>query len=168
MILSRCIGLVRRLCCVACPSPAAADPSYLVPRTGACGDLSPQERGEVGAAGFFAKLNGASCEDGRPSPTPRPAPAGRGRRVKSALRRRTRRVRGSDTTQLTKDFNTGIRPRRSARSGLTLIEVLLALVILVIALVAIIRLVDIGTDRGNDARVYTRGARLAQAKMAEV
>ena len=53
------------------------------------------------------------------------------------------------------------------RPGLSLIEVLLALAILVLALVAVGRLVDIGTDRGNDARMYTRGTRLAQAKMAE-
>jgi hypothetical protein len=46
--------------------------------------------------------------------------------------------------------------------------VLLALTILVLAMVAIGRLVDLGSDRGSDARAYTRGARLAQAKMAEV
>jgi hypothetical protein len=40
--------------------------------------------------------------------------------------------------------------------------------ILVLAIVAINRLVDIGTDRGADARAYTRGTRLAQGKMAEV
>ena len=57
------------------------------------------------------------------------------------------------------------RPAR--RAGMSLVEVLLALAILVLALVAIGRLVDIGTDRGNDARAYTRGTRLAQAKMAE-
>lgn len=39
--------------------------------------------------------------------------------------------------------------------------------ILVLAIVAINKLVDIGSDRGNDARAYTRGARLAQSKMAE-
>ena len=54
------------------------------------------------------------------------------------------------------------------RAGLSLIEVLLALAILLLALVAIGRLVDIGTDRGNEARLHTRGTRLAQAKMAEV
>jgi prepilin-type N-terminal cleavage/methylation domain-containing protein len=58
--------------------------------------------------------------------------------------------------------------RRPARRGLSLIEVLLALTILVLALSAIGKLVDIGTDRGNDARATTRGTRLAQAKMAEV
>lgn len=57
--------------------------------------------------------------------------------------------------------------RPAPRRGLSLLEVLFALAILVLALVAIGRLVDIGTDRGNDARVYTRGTRLAQAKMAE-
>jgi prepilin-type N-terminal cleavage/methylation domain-containing protein len=56
------------------------------------------------------------------------------------------------------------RPRR----GLSLLEVIIALAVLVLAIVAINRLVDIGTDRGNDARSYTRGTRLAQSKMAEV
>ncbi|HJZ58223.1 MAG TPA: hypothetical protein VKE74_24995 [Gemmataceae bacterium] len=54
------------------------------------------------------------------------------------------------------------------RPGLTLIEVLLGLVIMLMALVAIGRLVDIGTDRVNEARMTTRGTRLAQSKMAEV
>ncbi len=58
--------------------------------------------------------------------------------------------------------------RSAARRGLSLIEVLLALTILLLAIVAIGRLVDIGTDRGNDARAATRGNRLAQGKMAEV
>lgn len=61
-------------------------------------------------------------------------------------------------------------PANSAptRRGLTLLEVLIAMAILVLAIVAIGRLVDIGAERGNDARAYTRGTRLAQAKMAEV
>ena len=58
-------------------------------------------------------------------------------------------------------------PRR-ARRGLSLLEVVVALAILILAIVAINRLVDIGTDRGTDARAYTRGTRLAQSKMAEV
>jgi type II secretion system protein I len=62
-----------------------------------------------------------------------------------------------------------VRLRRNARRrGLTLLEVLLSLTILVLALAAIGRLVDIGTDHGNQARAYNRGARLAQSKMAEV
>jgi general secretion pathway protein I len=61
-----------------------------------------------------------------------------------------------------------VRYARGVRRGLSLLEVLVALAILVLAIVAIGRLVDIGTDRGNDARAYTRGTRLAQAKMAEV
>ncbi len=60
-----------------------------------------------------------------------------------------------------------LRPR-TKRPGLSLIEVMLALAILVFSLVAIGSLVDIGTDRGNDARAHTRGTRLAQSKMAEV
>lgn len=58
--------------------------------------------------------------------------------------------------------------RRAPRRGLSLLEVLLSLAILVIALAALSQLVDIGTDRGTDARAYTRGTRLAQSKMAEV
>jgi hypothetical protein len=54
------------------------------------------------------------------------------------------------------------------RRGLSLLEVIIALAILILAIVAINRLVDIGTDRGTDARMYTRGTRLAQGKMAEV
>lgn len=54
------------------------------------------------------------------------------------------------------------------RRGLSLLEVLLSLTILVLAMTAIGRLVDIGTDRGNEARAYLRGTRLAQSKMAEV
>ncbi|QJW97189.1 type IV pilus modification PilV family protein [Frigoriglobus tundricola] len=62
---------------------------------------------------------------------------------------------------------TRCRPARTARPGLSLIEVILALAILVLATTAISRLFDIGTDRGTEARVYSRGARLAQSKMAE-
>jgi hypothetical protein len=51
---------------------------------------------------------------------------------------------------------------------MSLIEVLLALTILLLSMVAIGQLVDIGADRGMDARMHVRGARLAQAKMAEV
>jgi hypothetical protein len=57
---------------------------------------------------------------------------------------------------------------RETRRGLSLIEVILSLTILILAIVAINRLVDIGTDRANEARLYTRGTRLAQSKMAEV
>lgn len=57
--------------------------------------------------------------------------------------------------------------RRGRRPGLTLIEVMLALAILLIALAAIGQLVDIGSDRGLEARFHVRGTRLAQAKLAE-
>jgi general secretion pathway protein I len=60
------------------------------------------------------------------------------------------------------------RPTHTRRAGLSLIEVMLALAILLLAMAAIVRLVDIGTERGNAARMQTRGTRLAQAKMAEV
>jgi hypothetical protein len=58
--------------------------------------------------------------------------------------------------------------RVAPRRGISLIEVLLALTILLLSIIAIGRLVDIGTDRGNDARAASRGTRLAQGKMAEV
>lgn len=61
-----------------------------------------------------------------------------------------------------------IRMSRGRRRGISLLEVLVAMAVLVLALVAINRLVDIGTERGADARFHTRGTRLAQAKMAEV
>ena len=54
------------------------------------------------------------------------------------------------------------------RAGLSLIEVLLALAIFLMSLVVIARLVDIGTDRELEGRFQTRGARLAQSKMAEI
>ncbi|MCS7020924.1 MAG: prepilin-type N-terminal cleavage/methylation domain-containing protein [Gemmataceae bacterium] len=54
------------------------------------------------------------------------------------------------------------------RYGLSLIEVLLALAIFLTALVAIARLVDMGADLELEARYQSRGARLAQAKLAEV
>lgn len=63
------------------------------------------------------------------------------------------------------------RGRRNAatdRTGLSLIEVLLALAIFLTALAAIAQLVDMGADRELETRYYSRGARLAQAKLAEV
>jgi type II secretory pathway pseudopilin PulG len=49
----------------------------------------------------------------------------------------------------------------------TLVEVLLALAILLLSLAAIGQLVDMGSDRGVEARFHVRGTRLAQAKLAE-
>jgi Tfp pilus assembly protein PilV len=60
------------------------------------------------------------------------------------------------------------RPRRPARRGLSLLEVILSLTILLLAMVAIGKLVESGTDRGASARAQIRGTRLAQSKMAEV
>lgn len=57
---------------------------------------------------------------------------------------------------------------RAARGGMTLIEVLLSLTIMLMALAAIGQLVSLGSDHGMQARLYARGGRLAQAKMAEV
>jgi prepilin-type N-terminal cleavage/methylation domain-containing protein len=64
----------------------------------------------------------------------------------------------------------GLTARRSPRyrHGLSLIEVLLAMTIFLLAIVAIGRLVDMGTDRELEARLNTRGSRLAAAKLAEV
>jgi general secretion pathway protein I len=56
---------------------------------------------------------------------------------------------------------------RLPRRGMSLLEVLLALTILVLSIAGIARLVDIGSERAIDARALTRGARLAQNKMAE-
>ncbi|AWM41718.1 hypothetical protein GobsT_71880 [Gemmata obscuriglobus] len=58
--------------------------------------------------------------------------------------------------------------RPAPRPGLSLIEVLLALAILMFALAAVNRLVEVGSQHGDYARASTRGARLAQSKMAEV
>ena len=56
----------------------------------------------------------------------------------------------------------------SGRSGLTLIEVMLALAIMLLSLSAIGHLTGIGSDRGFEARMMMRGTRLAESKMAEV
>lgn len=60
------------------------------------------------------------------------------------------------------------RASGSRRSGLTLIEVLLALGIFLMAIVAIGSLVDMGTDREIEAQFQVRAARLAQSKMGEI
>jgi len=60
------------------------------------------------------------------------------------------------------------RRPRTRRPGLSLLEVLLALTILLMSMAAIGRLVDLGSDRGVEARLYSQGSRLALAKMAEV
>jgi Tfp pilus assembly protein PilV len=63
---------------------------------------------------------------------------------------------------------TAARRPRTRRPGLSLLEVLLALTILLMSMAAIGRLVNLGSDRGVEARLYSQGARLAQSKMAEV
>ena len=60
------------------------------------------------------------------------------------------------------------RRRRRVRAGLSLIEVLLSMAIFFMAITAIARLVDMGTERELEARLHNIGARLAQAKLAEV
>lgn len=59
-------------------------------------------------------------------------------------------------------------PGRFARSGLSLLEVLLAMAIFMISLAAIGTLVDRGTTDAADAAGTTAATRLAQSKMAEV
>ncbi len=56
----------------------------------------------------------------------------------------------------------------SGRSGLTLIEVLVALAIFLLSYVAIIRLISLGEDQALEIRWQSEGTRLAQSKMAEV
>jgi general secretion pathway protein I len=55
-----------------------------------------------------------------------------------------------------------------ARSGFSLMEVMLALAIFLLALVAIGGLVDMGMEREVDSQLQVRGARLAQSKMSEL
>jgi type II secretion system protein I len=54
------------------------------------------------------------------------------------------------------------------RSGLTLLEVLVALAIFLIALVAVFALIDFGAQRGALSAMKSTGTRLAQSKLAEV
>jgi type II secretion system protein I len=68
------------------------------------------------------------------------------------IARRRRRASGSPTR----------------RSGLSLLEVLVALAIFLIALVAVFGLVNYGADRGAVAAMKSAGTRLAQSKLAEV
>ena len=57
---------------------------------------------------------------------------------------------------------------RAIRKGLSLIEVLLALAIFIMSLAAIGLLIGMGSDHATEARLNNTGARLAQAKLAEV
>lgn len=57
--------------------------------------------------------------------------------------------------------------RKETRRGLSLIEVLLAMTIFLLSLVAISSLVDMGSTREYEARLQTRGARLALSKLAD-
>ena len=58
--------------------------------------------------------------------------------------------------------------RPPQRSGLSLLEVLVALAIFLISLAAIAGLVDFGAERAQAAAMTTLGTRLAQGKLAEV
>ena len=59
-------------------------------------------------------------------------------------------------------------PRRRKRSGMSLIEVLVALTIFLMAWVAVAQLVMISSDNGRDAQWQNRANRLAESKLAEV
>jgi general secretion pathway protein I len=54
------------------------------------------------------------------------------------------------------------------RSGLSLLEVLVAMTIFLMSVVAIASLVDFGADRSMAASMTTLGTRLAQSKLAEI
>jgi general secretion pathway protein I len=60
------------------------------------------------------------------------------------------------------------RAGRHQRSGLSLLEVLVALAILLFALVGLERLVSLGGDRAVDVQQQARGSQLCESKMAEV
>ncbi len=56
----------------------------------------------------------------------------------------------------------------SPRSGLSLLEVLVALAIFLFSLVALSRLIDVGSDRARDVQWLGQASTLAQSRMAEV
>ena len=58
--------------------------------------------------------------------------------------------------------------RKRPRSGITLLEVILAMAILLMSLAAIGKLVDMGSERAVETQSQARGTRLAHSKMAEV
>jgi general secretion pathway protein I len=60
------------------------------------------------------------------------------------------------------------RAGRRQRSGLSLLEVIVALAILLFALAGLERLVSIGGDRALDVQQQARGMQLCESKMAEV
>jgi general secretion pathway protein I len=60
------------------------------------------------------------------------------------------------------------RRPRSRRSGLTLLEVLLAMTIFLLALVGLGRLIVLGGELALDARLQSEAAQLCQTKLAEV
>lgn len=59
-------------------------------------------------------------------------------------------------------------PSPGRRSGMSLIEVLLAMAIFLMCLTGIGRLVDAGTDRALESKYQNIATRLAQSKLAEV
>lgn len=58
--------------------------------------------------------------------------------------------------------------KHSVRSGMTLLEVMLALLVLVVAMGGISTLVTLGRQSGADARDLTMGQLLCEGKMAEI
>jgi prepilin-type N-terminal cleavage/methylation domain-containing protein len=58
--------------------------------------------------------------------------------------------------------------RHNQRSGLTLLEVVVALAIFGFSIVAIFQLINLGNERAEDVRAQTRTSLRCQAKMAEL
>lgn len=65
-------------------------------------------------------------------------------------------------------FNRQFKSRYRSRSGMTILEVLLALLVLVVALAGIGSLTTMGRQSGADARDLTMGQLLCEGKMAEI
>jgi len=59
-------------------------------------------------------------------------------------------------------------PQRVGRTGITLLEVLVALAIFLMAWVGIARLISMASDQAVDARLETEALQLAQSKLDEV
>ena len=59
-------------------------------------------------------------------------------------------------------------PQRAGRTGLTLLEVLVALAIFLMAWVGIARLIGMASDQALDSRLETEALQLAQSKLDEV
>ena len=61
-----------------------------------------------------------------------------------------------------------VRAPQTVRSGLSLLEVLIALAIFLFSLIALSQLVDLGSDSARDIDWLNRASLIAQSRMAEV